>query len=123
MDLQAYWNAVLGQQPQALRAFFHPEAHVDWPNTGERFTLEEFIRANCEYPGEWDGEIRRVVQKDDLTVTVVSVFSKDKKLSFHVTSFMRIREGRLLSLEEYWGDDGPPPRWRQEMKIGSPIPE
>ena len=101
MDLQAYWNAVLGQQPQKLRAFFHPEAHVDWPNTGERFTLEEFIRANCEYPGEWDGEIRRVVQKDDLTVTVVSVFSKDKKLSFHVTSFMRIREGRILSLKEY----------------------
>lgn len=123
MDLQAYWDAVLGQRPQKLRDFFHPEAHVDWPNTGERFTLEEFIRANCEYPGEWDGEIRRVVQKDDLTVTVVSVFSKDKKLSFHVTSFMRIREGRILSLEEYWGDDGPPPRWRQEMKIGSPIPE
>ena len=123
MDLQAYWNAVLGQQPQALRAFFHPEAHVDWPNTNERFTLEEFIRANCEYPGEWDGEIRRVVQKDDLTITAARVFSKDKKLSFHVTSFMRIREGRILSLEEYWGDAGPPPRWRQEMKIGSSIPE
>ena len=25
------------------------------------------------------------------------------------------------ALEEYWGDDGPPPRWRQEMGIGRPI--
>lgn len=122
MDIQAYWNAVLNQQPQAMRGFFHPEAQVDWPNTNERFTVEEFIRANCEYPGEWDGEIRRVVPKDDLTVTVVHVFSRDRKLSFHVTSFMRLREGKILSLEEYWGDDGPPPRWRQEMKLGGPIP-
>lgn len=123
MDIQAYWNAVLNQQPQAMEGFFCPEAQVDWPNTNERFTAEEFIRANCEYPGEWDGEIRRVVQKDDLTVAVVHVFSRDRKLSFHVTSFMRLREGKILSLEEYWGDDGPPPRWRQELKLGGPIPE
>lgn len=123
MDIQAYWDAVLRQQPQAMRTFFHPEARIDWPNTGERFTPEEFIRANCEYPGAWDGEILRAVRQGDLVITVVRVFSRDRKLSFHVTSFLELREGKIASLEEYWGDDGPPPRWRQELGLGKPIPE
>ncbi len=123
MDIQAYWDAVLSQQPQAMRAFFHPEARIDWPNTNERFTLEEFIRANCEYPGAWDGEVLRTVRHGDLVITVVRVFSRDRKLSFHVTSFLELREGKIASLEEYWGDDGPLPGWRQEMRIGSPIPK
>lgn len=39
-----------------------------------KFTVEEYIRANCEYPREWDGKI--------------------------------------LSLDEYWEDDGAAPQWR-----------
>ena len=124
MDIHAYWQAVLSQNAAAMRSFLAPAAVVCWHNTNERFTTEEFIRANCEYPGDWAGEIQRLERLGDLVITVAHVYTpKDPAVSFHVTSFMRIREGRILSLEEYWGDDGPPPRWRQEMKIGSPIPE
>ena len=28
---------------------------------------------------------------------------------------------QLARLEEYWADDGPPPQWRQEMKLGQPL--
>ena len=48
MDLERYWQAVLRQDRETLRGFFHPDAWVNWHNTGERFTVEEFIRANCE---------------------------------------------------------------------------
>ena len=121
MDLARYWQAVLRQDAAELRRFFHPEAWVNWHNTNEHFTVEEFIRANCEYPGEWDGEIQRIVETDDLLITAVHVFSKDRSLSFHVTSFLLVREGKIAALDEYWGDDGPPPRWRKEKKIGGPI--
>ena len=122
MDLERYWQAVLRQVRETLRGFFHPDAWVNWHNTGERFTVEEFIRANCEYPGEWEGELERVEKTGSLIITAAHVFSREQGLSFHVTSFLREREGKIAALDEYWGDDGPPPKWRQEKKLGRPIP-
>lgn len=121
MNLQSYWKAVLGQQAQGMRDFFYEDAYVNWHNTNEHFTVDEFVKANCEYPGQWDGEIERIVEKEDLIITVVHVFSCDKKLSFHVTSFIKIRDEKIISIDEYWGDDGTAPQWRLDKHIGSPI--
>lgn len=121
MDIPSYWNACLRQQADGMKAYFHPDAEILWPNTNERFTVAEFIRANCEYPGEWDGEIEKLMEAGSLAVTAVHVYSADRSLSFHVVSFLEIQEDRLARLTEYWGDDGPPPQWRQELGIGSPI--
>lgn len=35
-----------------------------------------------------------------------------------MTSFMQLRQDRILTLDEYWGDDGEAPRWRQQMQLG-----
>ena len=51
MDIRALWTAVLAQDEEAIRPFFHPDARVDWVCTNERFTLDEYITANCRYPG------------------------------------------------------------------------
>ena len=104
-----------------MRDFFRSDAVVNWHNTNERFNSEEFIRANCEYPGEWDGEIERVEIKDDLIVTVTRVCSVDKRMSFHVTSFIKLQQDKIILIDEYWGDDGPAPQWRQDKKLGCPI--
>ena len=47
--------AVTEQDRGRLRGFFTPGAAVYWPNTGEKFSLEEYLTANCEYPGQWRG--------------------------------------------------------------------
>lgn len=39
--------------------------------TNEHFTVEEYIRANCEYPREWDGEIQRIEKTGDIFIVVV----------------------------------------------------
>lgn len=104
-----------------MRQFFSPDAVIRWHNTNEQFTAEEFIRANCDYPGRWDGEIGRVGRVDDLVITAVHVYSRDRDLSFHVTSFFRLSGDKIIALDEYWGDDGPPPQWRQDMGIGGKI--
>ena len=49
MDIKKFWDAVLRQDADAIREYFHPDAWVNWRNTNEHFTVEEFIRANCEY--------------------------------------------------------------------------
>lgn len=121
MNIYEFWNAVIRQDAEAIRAYFSPCASVRWHNTNEHFSVEEFIRANCEYPGEWAGAVKRVEQCRDTTVTVAHVYAVDGSLSFHVTSFFQIEGDQILSVDEYWGEDGPAPGWRLDKHIGKAI--
>ena len=121
MNIYDFWDAVLRQDAAALADYFAEGAWVNWHNTNEHFTAAEFIRANCEYPGCWAGEVERIVEAGDQIITATHVHTPDGAMSFHVTSFLRIKEGKIASIDEYWGDDGEPPKWRQEKKIGTKI--
>lgn len=116
-----FWEAVLRQDREAIRGYFCPEAEIRWHCTNEAFTPEEFIRANCDYPGSWEGEVQRQEELPGGAVTVTLVREKGGGAAFHAVSFFRLREGKILSIDEYWGDDGPPPSWRREMGLGRPI--
>lgn len=119
-NFQAFFRAVVTQDADALRAFFAPDAQICWHCSNERFTLEEYIRANCEYPGKWKGELERIEQAGDTTVLVGRIFNTEGP-ALHVVSFLREQGGKIVSLDEYYGDDGPAPAWRQEMKLGKKI--
>lgn len=121
LDIESFWRAVLEQNAEVLKDYFHENAYVNWHNTNERFTVAEFIRANCEYPGKWAGEIERKEIIGDLIITAVHVYSRDRALSFHVTSFILVNDGKIAAIDEYWGDDGQPPEWRLAKHIGTPI--
>ena len=71
MDIQGFWKAVIAQDADKIRTFFHPHAYVNWHNTNERFSVEEFIRANCEYPGKWKGKVES--HSSPLTTCVVPI--------------------------------------------------
>ena len=118
---RAFFEAVLRQEPQKLRGFFRKDAVIDWPCTDERFTLDEYIRANCEYPGAWDGEICSILPAEGQTVLITRVWPRDKSASFHCVSVIQWRSNKIASLTEYWSDDGPAPKWRRDMRIGRPI--
>ncbi len=121
MDLQRYLKATMDQDPDAMRLFFQDDALIFWHNTNECFTLEDYIRANCEYPCQWKGEYERIEDLGGRIITAAHVYTTDGSLSFHVTSFLELYQGKILRLDEYWGDDGPAPQWRQDLNIGSPI--
>lgn len=121
MDIQEFWKAVLDQKEQEIRKYFHKGAYINWHCTNEHFTVDEFIIANCEYPGDWGGEIERIEKADGLLITVTRVYPKDKSASFHVTSFFNISDNKITSVDEYWADDGPPPQWRIDKQIGKLI--
>ena len=121
MDIRAFWRAVLAQRAEDIYQYFTEGGEVFWHCTNERFTVAEFVRANCEYPGDWDGEVERVCEIPEGIVTVTRVYPKDKSASFHVTSFLTLRNGKIAKMDEYWADDGPAPQWRSEMRIGTNI--
>ncbi len=65
--------------------------------------------------------IERIEEMGDLLVTVVNVYTEDNSVSFHVTSFIKIANERIVSLDEYWADDGDAPQWRLDKNIGTSI--
>ena len=121
MNVYDFWQDVLEQNRQALKKYFHEEAYVNWHCTNEHFTVDEFICANCEYPGSWTGEVERVENIGDLIITVTHVYTKDNSSSFHVTSFIKVVDDKIISIDEYWGDDGDAQQWRLDKHIGSAI--
>ena len=121
MDVRGYWQAVLAQNEGEIRRFFHPDAEIRWHNSNEHFNVDEFVRANCEYPGEWTGVVERVETMGDRVIAVTQVRTMDGSLSFHAVSFIKVREGKIAFIDEYWGDDGQAPQWRLDKKIGQPI--
>ena len=84
-----FWLAVLNQDRDSIKKFFQDDAYVNWHCTNERFTVDEFIRANCEYPGKWNGEIERVETVGDVTITVDRLFTKmyEDWSSGHITEY------------------------------------
>ena len=121
MDIHSFWNAVIVQDRVSLPAFFCENAVVRWHCTNEQFTVDEYIRANCDYPGEWRGTLDRIEETGNLLILTGHVFSKDKSTSCHVVSFIKMQDGKISEMDEYWADDGDAPKWRREMKIGRPI--
>ncbi len=121
IDINTIWKDVLAQNREKLSAYFCEDARIRWHCTNEEFTIGEYIRANCDYPGDWDGTIERVIKCENLIIAVVKVYPKDFSSSFHVTSIAELKDGKIIALDEYWADDGEAPLWRHEMKIGKAI--
>ena len=66
MNIQEFWRVVLAQDEKEIRKYFHKDAYINWHCTNEHFNVDEFIIANCEYPGDWDGIIERIEEMNDL---------------------------------------------------------
>jgi len=116
-DPKAFLRDVVRQDADALRGHFAPDAVICWHDTGEAFTVCEYIRANCEYPGAWEGAVKRVEAADSGLVVVASKVWDDEA-AHHVVSFVQVRGGKIVRLDEYWGDVGEPPAWRKAMGVG-----
>ncbi len=121
MDILKFWQHVLAQDAHALADYFHPQAVIRWHGSNEQFTVAEYIRANCEYPGDWRGEVQRMEPFAGGVCTVTRVYNAEGNAHFHTVSFFRLEDDKILALDEYWAEDDPAPAWRQAMGIGKKI--
>lgn len=113
---------MISQNRDALSLYFNEDAVIRWHCTNEEFTVGEYIMANCEYPGNWLGEIEHIESVGDTIILAGRVFPTDRSCSFHVVSFVQTDEnGKIVQMDEYWADDGKAPDWRRQMRIGRPI--
>lgn len=117
----ALWNDMDKQNWSNIHTYFEEDAVINWNNTNEMFNVEEFIRVNAEYPGDWNIMIERLEYMGNLVISVVKVELKRDDISVHATSFFEFNNGKIKLLNEYWGDDGKAPQWRIDKKIGKTI--
>lgn len=118
-DIENFWKFTLSQNREKMRDFFETNAEIYWYNTNEKFSLEEYLKVNCEYPGNWKGKIEKFEIVDKKIMTIVFVSSLDEKIKCRVISFIQLNEvNKIIKLEEYWSDISLPPQWRIDMKIG-----
>jgi hypothetical protein len=93
---------------------------VIWPNTKEIFQGKaNFIQANKDYPGRWYVDVEEIMELKDLVISVVRVFSQEINQSFYATSFFKMHQEKIIEIKEYWGENGPPPKWRLEKGYSS----
>lgn len=117
--LEAFLQAVVTQDKELLRSFFQEDAQILWPNTKERFDVEGYLRANCEYPDEWIGNIKDTYSTKDHIIMVSRIQRKDRELSFHVVSILSFDQDKIKRMEEFWSQDDEVPSWRKELQISS----
>ncbi len=125
MDLkktaEALFQSTVMQKAEQMKEYFKEEALINWHNTNECFTRDEYIRANCEYPGRWFGTIERIELTGNVVILVGAVGLKDSEVALHVTSFYEFIEDKVIKLDEYYGEDGKAPQWRIDLNIGRSI--
>ncbi len=120
-DVYKFFDMILNQNASEIKKFFNEDAYIDWHNTNERFTVDEFIEVNCSYPDKWSGEVERVEQIGNLLIAVAKVINVFDKSSFYVNSFILLENEKIVKLDEYWGDNGEIPQWRMIKNIGVKI--
>ena len=120
-NIYEFYDTILNQNALEIKKFFNEDAYIDWHNTNERFTVDEFIEVNGTYPDKWGGEVERVEQIGNLLIAVAKVINVFDKSSFYVNSFILLENDKIVKLDEYWGDNGEIPQWRMIKNIGVKI--
>ena len=115
------WNDINNQNWGELSLYFSEAAVINWHNTNECFSVREFVLANSKYPGKWLIEVEKLLETENIVISVVKVILEDSNISFHATSFFQFLDAKITVLDEYWGDDSQPPQWRVDMGIGKSI--
>ena len=118
-DIDNFVQAVVAQNAAMLKSFFTPEAIISWHDSNEQFNVDEYVRANCEYPGKWSGTVQRVEKPGDTIIMITKVCSDES--SHLVTAFVRLIDGKISRLDEYYSDISEAPQWRKDMNIGKSI--
>ena len=125
-DIHEFFKAIISQDAEKLREFFEPDAMIFWANTNEQFTVDEYVRVNCEYPGTWHGrmeELGEIVPSDIFEPKmyyIAKVWNKDGNISRVIgrIDFGNTENALIQYLIEYWSETGEPPEWRKRLNIG-----
>ena len=118
--VESLWDDMHHRRWENLRRYFAEDAVIDWHDTGERFSVDDFVNVNGEYPGQWAITVEKLHAAGDTVVSAVKV--TDGESTFFAASFFTFAADKIVHLDEYWSEASSPPRWRLDRKWGTRIP-
>ncbi|WP_405178873.1 nuclear transport factor 2 family protein [Nocardia sp. NBC_01377] len=113
-----FWAAMEARDWERLRSCLDGEFRAFWPQSGEKFDVDGFIRVNRAYPGDWHVRIVSFVLSVENVVTEVDVDIGNR--TDRAVSFFVVRSGKILNLREFWPDPFPVPEWRRTLMASQP---
>ncbi len=105
------WSAIDAHDWEGLADLLSENFRCAFPQSGEIFSKEKYLRLNYEYPGDW-----RVIPSRIFVDTPWVISEVDVEIDGRVdraVSFFRVEEGRITELREYWPDPFGVPEWRK----------
>jgi hypothetical protein len=105
------WQAIEARDWSRVRSLLHDDFTIEWPQSGERYGPDVFVRINREYPGNWTLKVERVVDAGEWVVTEVAVAIDGR--TDRAVSFFEVEDARIKSIREFWPEPFPVPEWRK----------
>jgi ketosteroid isomerase-like protein len=109
------WHAMEARDWSGVERVLAPTFRAEFPQSGERFDREGFLRLNRDYPGDWHIRLVSVVDGSDCIVTEVEVDIDGR--TDRAVSFFHVREGKVTALREYWPEPFAVPEWRKDLAL------
>ena len=131
--VRRYCHALATRDYATAESLRHPDWQCEWPQSGERVTSSEAMRAIGEhYPGGgWEARERRLRGSEDQFVfspsgTIVGVagagdvwtaewsnlYPNDRE--YLVVDIIQLRDGRIHRETTYWAEPFEAPEWRRQ---------
>jgi len=85
-----------------LEALLAEDCAVSFVHDGRVFTGTEWVAFNADYPGRWSFVAEDIVACDERAVVRARVFNDTA--TFHVASFLTVRDGLIHQIDEVWAD-------------------
>lgn len=109
--VRGVWAALEERDWPRLESLLDPSFTATFPQSGERFDGERWLRLNREYPGDWHLRVQHVFDAGDWIVTEVDVQLDGR--TDRAISLFRVCAGKVAELREYWPEPFPVPEWRR----------
>jgi ketosteroid isomerase-like protein len=111
--LKRHWaGSEAGDDPVEYE-IYHPDAELEYPQSGERFDGVDNIRiCRTEHPALRHFSVQRILGQGDLWVTEYIITYDGKPVN--TVSIMEFREGKVWREIQYFADPFDAPAWRKK---------
>ena len=109
--LDRHWAAVAAGKPDTEDRIYHPNAVLDYPQSGERIIGRDAIKASrAADPDHGSIAIKSILGQADVWVTDYTLTRGTGVM--HVVSVMEFRDGRVIRETQYVCPPFAAPAWR-----------
>lgn len=109
-----FWKLFSDQKWDQAAELLHNDFVAVWPQSRERIVgVKNFIDINRYYPGNHKIEVTHAFGLNHKVLTTVWIEADTGQKTF-ANSIFDLKDGKIITAEEYWAEPYPAPEWRKQ---------